>query len=209
MAKRVGLTYSAGRLDKAAPYRSALEFAGLEVVDNPSSIQGLGGLLLGGGVDVNPILYGEDRHTETQPPEPDRDHLEFHLLKLALDSDLPVLGICRGAQVLNVGFCGSLIQHIETGAHKSDLHPVQVSPGTRLAQIIGAGTKTVNSRHHQAIGRVGDGLRVSAQATDGIIEAVESPAHRFVVAVQWHPEDRYMVSEADRLLFQAFAAEIA
>lgn len=207
MARRVGLTYSAGRPDKAEPYRDALHLVGLEVVDNPKSIDDLDGLLISGGVDVDPALYGQAPAPETSAPEPERDDLEATLIRMALTADLPVLCICRGAQILNVVYGGSLIQHIVSGAHKSE-HTVDVKAGTKLAGIVGAGTHPVNSRHHQAIDRIGVGLRAAATAPDGTIEAIESPVRRFAVALQWHPEDRVRTSDSDRSIFEAFAKAV-
>jgi gamma-glutamyl-gamma-aminobutyrate hydrolase PuuD len=151
----------------------------------------------------------------TEAPDTSRDALEMRLVNEALAADLPVLGICRGLQLLNVAHGGTLIQHLpNTEDHRvrppdasSDIHTVSVAEETRLAAIEGAGERPVNSRHHQAIDRVGEGLRVSAVATgDGVIEAVERPDRKFAVAVQWHAEDRFRRDSRDQRLFEAFAA---
>lgn len=192
--------------------------AGIEPVRNPESLKGLDGLLLSGGSDVNPKYYGQQRLRESETPDDARDALELALLKEALAANLPVLGICRGLQLLNVFQGGTLIQHLDsTDVHRQKAdgaepgkhpaaHRVWVAPETRLAGIIGGGGHDVNSRHHQAVENLGQGLKVSAIAADGVIEGLELPGAAFAVAVQWHPEDRILVNPADRQLFEAFAA---
>lgn len=178
----------------------------------------LDGLLLTGGADVDPALYGEERQPFCQEPEPERDRLELAMVARALEDDLPVLGICRGMQTLNVALGGDLYQDIEAqepGKMRhalSDLprdhraHEVTLEPGSRLAKIVGAERVAVNSLHHQAVRRVGNGARVVAWATDGVAEGMEAPEHRFVVAVQYHPEELAPTDEASRRLFAAFVA---
>jgi len=215
----VGLTF--GFAAKAVPYRNALRAVGLEVVDiTPSrrhALDGLHGLVLSGGSDIQPSLYGAAPHPETGDRHPERDTLESDLLRQAIARDVPVLAICRGLQMLNVVRGGGLIQHLATAidhrrtgvADKSAaVHSVQIDAASRLASILQPGSYDVNSRHHQAAdpARLGTGLKVSAIAPDGIIEGLELPTVRFVVAVQWHPEDSL---ERDLGLFEAFAAEIA
>jgi putative glutamine amidotransferase len=212
---------TSGKTTNLAPYQSALKGAGIESVRNPDSLEGLDGLLLTGGSDVNPKLYGQPRAAESEPPDDTRDELEMKLLAEALAADLPVLAICRGLQLFNVFHGGTLIQHLasvdvhrvkardaEPGRHPA-VHRVWVAPSTRLAGIIGGGGLDVNSRHHQAVESLGQDLIVSAIAEDGVIEGLEKPGAAFAVAVQWHPEDRVTVSEADRKLFEAFAAAMA
>jgi len=212
---------TSGKMTNLAPYQAALKGAGIESVRNPESLEGLDGLLLTGGSDVNPKLYGQPRADESEPPDDARDELEMKLLKEALEADLPVLAICRGLQLFNVAQGGTLIQHLpsadvhrvkardaEPGRHPG-VHSIQVNPDTRLAGIIGAGEHDVNSRHHQAVDCVGGGLIVSAAAADGVIEALERPGATFAVAVEWHPEDRVAVNPADRKLFEAFAQAMA
>jgi putative glutamine amidotransferase len=212
---KAGVTF--GNAAKTGPYELALREAGIETVPNPASLAGLDGLLLTGGSDVNPKLYGSERALESEPPDNARDELEMRLLKEALAADLPVLAICRGMQLFNVFHGGTLIQHLasadvhrvkardaEPGRHPS-AHRVWVAPNTRLAKIAGGGGHDVNSRHHQAVDRLGQDLIVSAIAADGVIEAIEKPGASFAVAVQWHPEDRVLVNPADRELFAAFA----
>jgi putative glutamine amidotransferase len=218
-ATRAAVTF--GKATKAEPYELALRAAGIEPVRNPESLAGLDGLLLSGGSDINPIRYGQERLSKGDPPDDARDELEIRLLEEALAADLPVLAICRGLQLFNVACGGTLIQHLdstavhrqrprnaEPGKHPA-AHRVWVAPKTRLAEIIGGGGHDVNSRHHQAIESVGEGLLVSAIANDGVIEGIEKRGAAFAIAVQWHPEDRIAVSEADRKLFEAFAEALA
>ncbi len=216
---RAGVSW--GSASRLRTYEGALRAAGIEPVSNPESLEDLDGLVLTGGTDVNPILYGHDRSSETDDPDDMRDDLEVRLLHEALDADLPVLAICRGMQLFNVLQGGTLIQHLsstdvhrqkpqnaEAGRHPA-VHGIHVNPDTRLGEIIGGGQHHVNSRHHQAVDMVGQCLIVSAVAPDGVIEAMELPGAAFAVAVQWHPEDRIADSVADRKLFEAFAAAMA
>jgi len=216
---RVAVTF--GNEAKVGTYELALREAGIEPVRNPESLDSLDGLLLTGGADINPALYRQERVQESDAADDARDELEIRLLREALAADLPVLGICRGLQLFNVACGGTLVQHLsstdvhrqkpqnaEPGKHPG-AHRVWVAPGTRLAEIIGGGGHDVNSRHHQAVECLGQGLIVTAISEDGVIEAIERPGAAFAVAVQWHPEDRIFVNEADRKLFEAFAAAIA
>jgi putative glutamine amidotransferase len=181
-------------------------------LDEPTSaaLEGVDGLLLTGGDDVDPALYGEARHPTSDVSEPGRDAFEIDLVRRALAADLPVLAICRGLQVLNVALGGTLIQDIpsEPGAllpHDADAspttlaHTVAVAPGSCLAALVGPDdTRAVNSRHHQAIRALGEGLVATGTSPDGLIEAAEAPAARFCVGVQWHPEN-FKTGEFDRL----------
>lgn len=206
---RVGVTYR--RLDKLRAYVEAVEKAGMEAVpihpDDPLPLDGLDGLLLSGGTDLNPQMYGADPHPASEAPDNSRDALERRLLQDALQRDLPVLCICRGMQLFNVIHGGTLIQDME--GHRipdvSEAHSVDVSPGTKLAEVLDAGAHPVNSRHHQVIGELGQGLCVSATSPDGQIEAIERSDKRFAVAVQWHPEELVNDQEEAKRLFAAFA----
>lgn len=160
-------------------------------------LDGLDGLLITGGKDVDPAAYGQTPHPATDQPGGQRDAWEFALLKAALRRQLPVLGICRGAQVLNVALGGTLHQHLPDvighSGHRAGnavftTLPVRTVPGTRLAALVG---DSVDARcyHHQAIAELGEGLVVSAWDVDGVIEALELPGRGFVLAVQWHPEE--------------------
>ncbi|HWB96903.1 MAG TPA: gamma-glutamyl-gamma-aminobutyrate hydrolase family protein, partial [Bryobacteraceae bacterium] len=173
----------------------------------------LDALLITGGGDVNPALYGRASEPQTQPPDDPRDHLEIRLLQQALDRDLPVLAICRGMQLLNVAHGGTLVQHLEGHSVRSadpsiPVHDVHVAEGTRLARILGAGAHPVNSRHHQAVEEVGQGLAIIARSPEGVIEGLERTDRRFVVAVQWHPEDQARTDAVQLRLFEAFAESL-
>jgi len=208
--KSVALPFGVGTPEsKRDSYRRALVAVGIEPVEDVPSLASVGGLLLAGGTDVDPALYGDFRESQTDESDPVRDALESALLREALHRDLPVFGICRGLQLLNAVLGGTLIQHVD--GHKRpkerEVHSVSIAPASRLASILGAPEYIVNSRHHQCAGRVADGLLVAATAPDGVIEALEFPGKRFALAVQWHPEAR--VDGEDRKLFEAFASALA
>lgn len=206
---------------KVERYKAALRLADLEPVPvkagDKLSIEDIDGLLLTGGPDVEPKLYGQDPVPETQKPNPERDRMELDLLREALDRDLPVLGICRGLQLFNVCHGGTLTQHLPGDPHRSlpqpkdpskPVHDIQVAPDTKLAAILGQGQHAVNSRHHQAVDRAGKDLRISARSTDGVVEGLERPDKKFAVAVQWHPEDQVRTDETQLKLFKAFAKAV-
>jgi len=203
---------------KAEPYADAMRQSGIEPVlispDLARDLSGLAGLVLSGGTDLDPALYGASAQPEDEPPDGERDELEIRLLRQALERDLPVLAICRGLQLFNVAHGGTLIQHLQnTAVHavRGDdaslpVHSVRVEAGTRLAEILGAGEHAVNSRHHQAVARLGKDLKISAKSLpDGVIEGLERDDRRFAVAVQWHPEDQVKRDLEQRKLFTAFA----
>ncbi|MFE0523015.1 gamma-glutamyl-gamma-aminobutyrate hydrolase family protein [Streptomyces sp. NPDC058954] len=151
----------------------------------------LDGLVIAGGPDVEPVRYGAEPDPRTGPPARARDTWELALIEAALAARLPLLGICRGMQLLNVALGGTLVQHIEGHAEVVGVfgrHPVKPVPGTRYAEIAPEET-SVPTYHHQALDRLGTGLMPSAYAPDGTVEAVEVPtADRWVLGVQWHPE---------------------
>jgi len=159
-------------------------------------IDGLDGLCLAGGFDVDPATYAQEPHPETDAPRPDRDAWELALVAEAEQRDLPMFGVCRGAQILNVARGGTLIQHVPDvvghggyqGTHGVfTTMPVRLSPHTLLSRFHPA-HRDVPMYHHQAIATVGRDLVVSARGDDGVIEAIEDPALTFCVATQWHPE---------------------
>ena len=185
--------------------------------DAARALDRIDALLLTGGLDVDPALYGEAAHPTTEV-DPGRDRFEIPLSRAAVARDVPVFAICRGVQVLNVAAGGTLIQDIPSALaaglpHSIDVpkdhiaHPVRVTPGTRLAASLGASTPldtcAVNSRHHQAVGRVAPSFVVSAVSADGVVEAIERPASAFCVGVQWHPENFFRTGEF-RPLFEGF-----
>ncbi len=175
------------------------------------------GLIFSGGSDLDPETYGAEPHPETNGIRSERDAAELELLKAALDRDLPVLAICRGSQVLNVALGGDLVQHLpdvvgdekhkHTPGSYAD-HDVAIAPGTRLGAILGEHAP-VKSHHHQGFGRLGEGLRESARADDGTIEAVEDPSRRFALGVLWHPEAGEDAALFDELVRQAAAYRAA
>lgn len=215
---RAGITFRRER--KVERYEAALRRAGIEPVritpGRETSLDAIDGLVLTGGTDINPARYRQARAPECEDPDDERDELELRVLAEALRRDVPVLGICRGLQLFNVAHGGTLIQHLSgTAIHNSDLpfdeaaHPVRIAAGTRLAAIAGAGEHSVNSRHHQAVDRLGEGLVISAVAPDGVVEAIELPDKPFAIAVQWHPEDRAHIDGCDRALMESFAAALS
>jgi putative glutamine amidotransferase len=179
---------------------------GIEPVEYVATgeLDGVDGLCLAGGADVDPALYGAVRLPVCEPPDMDRDRLESALLRDALDRDLPVLAICRGLQLLNAVLGGTLEQHIEGHNHRKlrDAHEIRIAPGSRLERILGTPAYVVNSRHHQCAGKVAPGLLLAATAPDGVVEALEVPGKRFALAVQWHPEAR--MDGEDARIFHAF-----
>jgi putative glutamine amidotransferase len=165
-----------------------------ETVD--AVLDSIDGLVLTGGYDLDPATYGQEPHSSTDDPRTDRDAWEFALLRCALERGLPVLGICRGIQVLNAVFGGTLHQHLpdvlghtkhRAGDGVFTKLPVRTVPGTKLAELMGESAEGA-CMHHQAIDKVGDGLVVSAWDADGVVEGLELPGDGFMVAVQWHPE---------------------
>lgn len=175
-------------------------------------------LLLTGGEDIDPCHYGAKPHANLGTVDPRRDANELALVAEARSRDLPVLAICRGIQLCNVAFGGTLIQDLPSerpGPIRHDSpaprdvrsHPVRIATGSRLAGILGGETFDVNSFHHQAIDRIGDGLVATAHASDGVIEAVEATDERdWIVGVQWHPEE--LVANPDTGDLKLFAALI-
>jgi putative glutamine amidotransferase len=170
-----------------------------EAAEHPAELIGrLDGLMLAGGRDLDPLSYGARPDPETGEPSPERDRFELALATAALDRDLPLLGVCRGMQMLNVACGGTLLQHLEgelcerhrhTPGVFSD-HDVVLEPGSLAARAAGAERIAVRSHHHQAIGELGEGLVVTGRSPeDGLAEAVELPDKRFALGVLWHPEE--------------------
>jgi putative glutamine amidotransferase len=181
-------------------------------------LTGADAVLLPGGSDINPSIYGEAPHEQFDAAEPGRDAFEVALARRALEADLPLLAICRGVQLLNVACGGTLFQDIPDQVPNALNHNVRDTPvsiahdvwmtsGSLVERVmrdrLDGDTYAVNSRHHQAVKTVGEGLVVSATAPDGVIEAIEDPTKRFCLGVQWHPENFYRTGEF-RELFEAF-----
>jgi putative glutamine amidotransferase len=172
-----------------------------QLVQEPAqALDLIDGLLLAGGADIDPASYGQAAHAETKDSVPERDAFEIALTRAAIERDLPVLGICRGMQLINVALGGTLTQHLPEhlghqehrrvlGSFDGSDHDVDVAEGTLAMRVIGSARHATKSHHHQGVDRVGDGLRISATSPfDAVIEAVELPQRAFVLGVQWHPE---------------------
>jgi gamma-glutamyl-gamma-aminobutyrate hydrolase PuuD len=172
----------------------------------------LDGIVLSGGGDVNPPAYGE-ANTHAHHLEPDRDAAERGIVLTALGDGVPLLGVCRGAQILNVALGGTLVQdlaghHFQHVPLPGPTHPVLLEPGSRLEAIYGTRHVDVNSIHHQAIARLGDGLAVTARSADGTVEAIElRDPGVWALAVQWHPEAMQAADAPQRRLFAALVAQ--
>jgi putative glutamine amidotransferase len=177
------------------------------------------GLLLSGGVDINPTAYGEQPHPELNATTPDRDAHELALLAEAKRRGMPILAICRGIQLVNVAYGGTLyqdipsqlpdaIQHSQRSARHLPSHDVTVTQPSRLYELVGDSI-TVTSFHHQAVKGLGANLEVVATSTDGVIEAVEATDYPWLVAVQWHPEMSHAADAPSQAIFEAFVARCA
>jgi putative glutamine amidotransferase len=212
----------------AAYARSVLMAGGVPLILSPvlgpsyagRALDGLDGLLLTGGEDIDPAWYGADPSPELYPPSRERDLFELAIFAAARQRDLPILGICRGIQLVNVGLGGTLhqdlpsecpgpVDHNPPADRTTRSHEVLLESGSRAATALGASRLRVNSFHHQAIRDLAPGLVVSGTTEDGMIEAVESPADApWLLAVQWHPEEMHADGRApERGLFKALVAE--
>jgi putative glutamine amidotransferase len=214
---RIGITTSPRRgAEYYVPYRRAVEAAGAEPVEVPPGTPDLppvDGLLLPGGWDVDPALYGEQKDEKVGPIDPELDQTELRMFRQARQKDLPVLGICRGQQVINVAMGGSLVQHLEdhdVREHgRSHLaHTIEVDPESELGQAALEHKIRVNSFHHQAVKNLAPGLQQTAKGEDGTVEGVESE-DGLVVAVQCHPEELTTDLPWARRLFERFVARAA
>ncbi len=196
---------AAGGLPLALPHEVELAALYLDGID--------GLVVTGGAFDVDPALYGAAERHGTVTLKERRTRFEWALLEGALERDLPILGICGGQQLLHVVLGGTLIQHIpdripEALAHEQPNprdepgHEVEIEEGSLLHRCTGRRRMRVNSAHHQAADRPGPGVRISARAPDGVVEAIEDPGRRFCIGVQWHPE--FLIDPGDAALFRAF-----
>lgn len=190
----------AGGVPLVLPYTESIE-----IIKKYATM--IDGLYLAGGNDIDPNYYSEAPHPKLGEVNSTRDAFEWEVLKYVSYEDKPILGVCKGMQMINVFFGGSLyqdmtsqvtdtiIQHNQKSPLKHPIHVVTLVNKTKLQQIIEQDTIKVNSHHHQAVYRVGDGLIVSGRTSDGIIEAIESSRHSFVIGVQWHPEELLKTDE--------------
>lgn len=201
--------------------RAGAQVRWIELIDPEEAVSELlecDGLLLPGGADVNPNLYGQAPTEMCGKPNTLRDTAEMKMLEAFLPTQKPVLCICRGVQLLNV-FCGGTLhqdisrmqvsRHSDFLSKNRGIHQIKLSANTRLAQILKEETLTVNSLHHQAAGQVGKELTVSAVSDDGFIEALELENHPFCIGVQWHPEHMSKKSSLQQSLFDAFVSACA
>ncbi len=223
MAPIIGITFSSEFISGTSKnYICAIEEHGgiprILYPDIPSSeFTDIDGLLLTGGPDIDPVHYNETEH-ETADVDRGRDKLELQVFEWAMEKDIPVFGVCRGIQVMNVMIGGSLYQDIPSQftdhlTHKrmedtdDDWHPIKIQPDSLLNQITKEKTAEVNSRHHQALKVIADGFAVTAQSEDGIIEAIEDESKKFMLGVQYHPERMFKTAESREhrgKLFKAF-----
>jgi putative glutamine amidotransferase len=170
------------------------------VEDPGEALDLIDGLLVAGGADIDPLTYGQGAHAETVDTVPERDVFEIALVRAAIDRELPVLGICRGMQLINVARGGTLVQHLPehfghhehrraVGSFDGADHEVDLREGTLAMRVVGEARHPTKSHHHQGVDRLGEGLEVSGSSVmDGLPEAIELPGRHFVLGVQWHPE---------------------
>jgi putative glutamine amidotransferase len=233
MRPLIGIPCNAGqRADNARPiygnnrsYVHAVESAGGVPVLIPllgdleglnSLLPRLDGLLLSGGIDIEPAQYGEEPHAALGAVDPHLDALELALARWAIEEDIPTLGICRGHQILNVARGGSLYQDLAAQypgslqhanwdkPRNTKIHRVEMEADSQFADILGTRSIEANSLHHQAIKKVGYGIRITGYSEDGVVEMIEMPDHRFMLGVQGHPEELYQDDPAWANLFRAF-----
>jgi len=177
----------------------------------PAYLKMISGLLLSGGGDIDAPYFNQERHEKAGAPTIARDEFELALCREAVKMDMPVLGICRGEQVLNVALGGDILQHIEAGGHQVSerrteyIHSIKLTADSKLRAIVGHDEIQVNSIHHQAVGsKLGEGVSVSAVSPDGIIEAIEVASKKFVIGLQWHPEELATKDPNHMAIFRAF-----
>jgi putative glutamine amidotransferase len=168
--------------------------------ENAADVVGeLDGIVLAGGYDCDPSVYGEEAHPTVEPMDERRQQNDMSLAKLARERNIPTLGICLGMQMMNVAAGGTLVQDINSEIETEILHEsspsarlrhdISVEAGTKLARVLPSRKLNVNSSHHQSVKKIGAGLSITAKAPDGVIEGLEDPNHPFYMGVQWHPED--------------------
>lgn len=196
-----------------------IDYMTVKTEDLPGIVAKLDGMVFSGGPDVDPALYGEEDWPEAGRHVKERDEIESGLVKLIKDTDMPVLGICRGLQLVNAAMGGSLVQHVpkvygdkykhqQKDGDPTFIHPVSITPGTRTAGIFGNTEFMIDSYHHQAAKEPAPGLVVTAKAPDGVTEALEMPGDRFFVLLQWHPEKTLYKDEYSIKPFEALKKAI-
>ncbi|MBN2311796.1 MAG: gamma-glutamyl-gamma-aminobutyrate hydrolase family protein [Candidatus Hydrogenedentes bacterium] len=228
-AERVARLRESGK-DDCQAVREAVEANGGRVAvigqggaptELQESLRAADGVVLPGGIDVDPAFYGEERHPKLERTDAALDALEFSVLDYALSNGLPILGICRGHQVLNVYFGGTLYQDIASQIAPASgpvhrvpgvpgrtlTHPVTIAPDSLLYELVRLRRVDVTTRHHQAVKQLGTGLAATAHADDGVIEAIERPGAGFVLGVQFHPESMWKTSAEFNALFERFVEE--
>ncbi|MEQ8762895.1 MAG: gamma-glutamyl-gamma-aminobutyrate hydrolase family protein [Planctomycetota bacterium] len=204
-------------------YQKAVEAAGgipmlIPPLSRPADIDQLlehcDGLLLTGGDDIDPRHYGQEVRAPWTPVAPQKEAADFRLVRSALGRDVPMLAVCYGMQLLGVVSGGTLVQDLATGPdrvrhHLPDelaRHEVRAAPGSRLSELFSGSICQTNSKHHQAVASVGASLSISGKTVDDVVEAIESPNHRFVLGVQWHPELERESASGSRLFESLIAA---
>jgi putative glutamine amidotransferase len=224
----IGITcdydYSNNKIQLADGYYRAISQAGglpfliayTELDDIEGILDTVDGILFTGGGDVDPVYFGEMPHPQLGSINPIRDEIEIKLCRKAMDRDMPILGICRGIQVINVAMGGTLYQDLESQWDKRQLlkhsqgapgwygtHGVTFEEGSKIQKIMGKKSLTINSFHHQAVCKAAPGFHISGWSQDGVVEALESVQHRFAIGVQWHPERMW---ERDERMLLPFIA---
>lgn len=212
-------TYYLDALHEAGAIGASVIHQEPDSVDVEAFLGRFDALLVTGGLDADPALYGQEPHPATGPWDTTADRWEMALMACARQARMPLLAICRGAQLLNIAQGGTLHQHLEdlpgVGSHGipdgggGTANPILVEPGTRLAEAVGTEGVVGRCHHHQSADQVGADLVVSARTVDGIIEGLEIPDDHWTVAVQWHPEDSARYDPIQQRLFQAFVAAVA
>lgn len=196
-----------------------IDYMTVKVEELPGIVEKLDAMLFSGGVDVDPRIYNEEDWPEAGRHVKERDDIETALCRMLADTDMPVLGICRGLQICNAALGGSLIQHVpkiygDAFKHQQKegdpdfIHPVAITPGSRVAEIFGNTDFMVDSYHHQCADRIAKGFKVTGKAPDGVVEAIEYDGERFFLLLQWHPEKTLGKDEYSIKPFVALRAAI-
>ncbi|MBQ4089869.1 MAG: gamma-glutamyl-gamma-aminobutyrate hydrolase family protein [Clostridia bacterium] len=196
-----------------------IDYMTVKVEELPAIVEKLDAMVFSGGVDVDPKVYGEEEWPETGRHVQERDEIEVALARMLIKTDMPVLGICRGLQIVNAALGGTLVQHVpkvygdslkhqQKDGDPTFIHPVSITPGSRVAEIFGETEFMIDSYHHQSAKDAAPGFEVVAKAPDGCVEALELPGDRFFVLLQWHPEKTLYKDEYSIKPFQALRKAI-